>query len=126
MPTPNPADQSSARASAAEFITYLEPLAAGSQREQWHQGLATAREWLRQIDATVLAAEDVSSLIGIAYANAYRGSGWHNMAAGIRRWAEANGYQVPPAQEFFDYQAWLKRTRPPRRWWQFWKRRVVT
>src|SRR5512144_1978502 len=111
MPTPHPADQFSARASAAEFISYFAPLAAGSQREHWHQGLATAREWLRQIDAAVLAADDVSSLIDIAYANAYRGSGWHNMAAGIRRWAEANGYQVPSAQEFFDYQAWLKRTR---------------
>jgi hypothetical protein len=106
---------------AAWFVTYFEPLAAKSQADSWRQGLAAAREWLRLIGATGVSAEEVSSLVGIAHANVYRGSGWHDMACRIRRWAEDHGYQVPSLEEFVDRAAWQRRNPPPRKWWEFWK-----
>ena len=84
MAAPSTSEEPSWRAFAVWLVNYFEVLAGESQTDAWHQGLATACEWLRLIDAGAVSPEDVSSLMSIAHANVYRGSGWHSMAIGIR------------------------------------------
>ena len=120
---PLPPDKSDAHAqrSAAEFIRYYEPLAASLKEDCWRVGLSAAREWLRLVESPLRPSQEVASLVRIAQANVFRGSGWVSMAAGIRQWAQDLGYDVPTPQEFYDFEAWRRRRRDPRRWWQFWK-----
>ena len=120
-PLPPDASDAHARRSAAEFIRYYEPLAASSEKDSWRIGLSAAREWLRLIEAPLRPSGEVASLVQLAQANVFHGSGWVSMATGIRQWAEDLGYDVPTPQDFYDFQAWRRRRQVPKRWWQFWR-----
>jgi hypothetical protein len=116
-----------ARESALWLVNYFAQPTPESLADVWTEGLTTAREWLRLIEAPSVTVQDLSGLLRIASVNSYRGSGWNIMAIQIHQWATAHAHPVPSLKEFLDTGArhrqslLLDRRAHSKKWWHLWK-----
>jgi len=87
---------------AERLINYFERSASENEGvEIWQKGVATAKEWLRLIEAECISASELSIFLNVVHANRYRSSAWHDLALGAYPWVSSKGIDVPSPDIFF-------------------------
>lgn len=79
------------------LITYFENTNHHYPAEKWAVGLQVASKWLELLQADAVNPAEANQFIEIVdkYKCKWEGSGWFDLATGVRVWAIKHGFVLP-------------------------------
>lgn len=83
---------------AQNLITYFEDTHLNYPAEKWEVGLKVASKWLELLDADEVSPAEAAQFIEIVDKYKWEGSGWFDLAVGVKVWAIKKGFLLPYAQ----------------------------